>query len=85
MATIGGARSGASSTTRAGPSDEEIRRITACRVPKAIREVIMELFGSVKTALIEEFDQRYAAITQASAAATTSTVTIVGSQRGRVM
>lgn len=44
-------------------SEEEIHGIIAVEVAEAIREVIPYLFGSVKTTLIEEFDQYYVVVT----------------------
>ena len=40
-----------------GTSDEEIRRIIAKEVAATIREAIPEMFGSIKTMLIETFDE----------------------------
>ena len=54
MATIGGSGSGACGTVRTGPIDEGIHGIIVVRVVEAISEVILECFGLVKTALIEE-------------------------------
>ena len=42
-----------------GTSDEEIHRIIHEEVAAAIREAIPEMFGSIKTTLIETFDERY--------------------------
>lgn len=44
-----------------------------------------EVFGSVKTTLIKEFDMRYPAIVQAAIITTTTTVAITGLQRGGAM
>lgn len=57
MVAIGGSRSLAGGTVRAGLSDEEIHVIIAFRVAETTREAISELFGSVKTAFMEEFDR----------------------------
>ena len=40
-----------------GTSDEEIRRVIAEEVADTIRETIPEMFGSIKTNLIETFDE----------------------------
>ena len=40
-----------------GRSDEEIRRMIHEEVVAAIREAISEMFGSIKTTLIETFDE----------------------------
>ena len=44
-----------------GTSDEKIRRLIHEEVAAAIQAEISEMFGSIKTMLIETFDERYAA------------------------
>ena len=61
-----------------GTSDEGIRMIIVEEVVAGIREAILEMLGSIKTTLIETFDERYAAITEA-AAATAVAATVVRS------
>ena len=61
-------------------SEEEIHGIIAVEVAEAIREVIPDLFGSVKTTLIEEFDRRNDAVTQA---ATTTAIVVVSFARSQ--
>lgn len=51
----------------------------------AIRETLPELFGSVRNALIEEFDWQYAAVVQATTVAATVAIIIAGLQRDGVM
>lgn len=58
---IRGSRSGVGGTKRTCPSDKEIYGIIVAEVSITIRVVILELFGSFKTMLIEEFDECYAA------------------------
>ena len=58
-----------------GISDDEIHRMIHDEVAAAIREAIPEMFGSIKTTLIEKFDERYAAVSEADAAAATAAVT----------
>ena len=53
-------------------SDEEIRRIIHEEVAAAIRAEIPEMFGSIKTTLIETIDERYAALSEAAVAAATA-------------
>ena len=43
-------------------------------VDPTIRVEILEMFGSIKTTLIDTFDERYAVVTKAAAAATTAAV-----------
>lgn len=59
MVAIRGLGSGVGGTKRMGLSDEDIRGIIVAEVAVTIRETILELIGSVKTTLIEEFDQSY--------------------------
>ena len=40
--------------------------------------LIEELFGSIKTTMVEYFDERYAALAETAAAAATSAVTAAG-------
>lgn len=44
-------------------SDDEIHNLISAHVTLVIRVAIPELFGSLKTTLIELFDERYAATT----------------------
>ena len=85
MASFEGPGLGFGNTRRAGLSKEKIHRITAAELVKVIREAIRELFGSVITTLIEEFDRLYAAVPQAAATIAPTTVTIVGSQGSGAM
>lgn len=85
ITAIGGSGSGVVGTMTVGQSDEEIYGIIVVVVTKEIREVILELFWSVKTALIEEFDQHYTVVAQATVVASITVVAIVGSHRGGVM
>ena len=48
----------------------------------AIRAEIPEMFGSIKTTLIETFDERYATMTVATAAAATVVVAAARPQGG---
>ena len=51
-------------------------------VAAAIRAEIPEMFGSIKTTLIETFDERYAALTDAAVAAATAVVAAARPQGG---
>ena len=55
-----------------GTSDEEICKIIAEEVASAIREVIPEMFGSIKTTLIETLDERYVVVTEAAVVVATA-------------
>ena len=57
-----------------GDSHDEICWMIHDKVATTIREAIPEMFGSIKTTLIETFDERYAAVTKAPAAAVTAVV-----------
>ena len=63
-------------------SDEEIRRIIHEEVAAAIRAEIPEMFGSIKTTLIETFDERYAALSEAAVAAATAAIAAARPQGG---
>ena len=65
-----------------GTSEEEIRRIIQEEVAAAIRAEIPEMFGSIKTTLIETFDERYAALSEAAAAAATAAIAAARPQGG---
>ena len=45
-------------TSGGGVSDEELRQMIHDEVAAAIRAEIPEMFGSIKTTLIETFDER---------------------------
>ena len=47
-----------------------------------IRAEIPEMFGSIKTMLIETFDEHYAALSEAAVAAATATIAAVRPQGG---
>ena len=72
-------RNGASSS---GASDEEIRQIIQEEVAAAVRAEIPEMFGSIKTTLMEEFEERCAAISEAAVAAATAAVAAARPQGG---
>ena len=63
-------------------SDEEIRQMIHEEVAAAIRAEIPEMFGSIKTTLMQTFDERYAALTEAAAAAATAAVATARPQGG---
>ena len=47
-----------------------------------VRSEILEMFGSIKTMLIETFDERYAALTEVVAAIATTVVVAARPQGG---
>ena len=61
-------------------SDEEIRRIIHEEVAASIRAEIPKMFGSIKTTLIETFDERYAALSEATVAAATAAIAVARPQ-----
>ena len=65
-----------------GVSDEELRQMIHDEVVAVIRAEILDMFGSIKSTLIETFDERYAAVTEAAAAAATATVATARPQGG---
>ena len=52
-----------------GLSNKELRQMIHNEVVAVIRAEILEMFGSINTTLIETFDERYAAVTEATASA----------------
>ena len=64
MGTIKGSGLGTHSSGRVGLSEEEIRGFIAAEAAEEIREATPELFRMVKAALIELFDDRYAALSE---------------------
>ena len=62
-------------------SDEELREMIYDEVAAAIQAKILEI-GSIKTTLIETFDERYAAVTKAASAAATTAVATARPQGG---
>ena len=52
-----------------GTNDEEIYRIIADEVAVSIREAMPKMFGSIKTTLIETFDERYVVVANTDVAA----------------
>ena len=58
--------------------DARIREILQDEVAAAFRAQLPEMFGSIKTVMVEYFDERYAALAETAAAAATSAVTAAG-------
>lgn len=58
---------GSNEPDRPSSSDEEIRRIVSAEVAMAIRGDILETFGSIMNILVENFDERYATVTEVTA------------------
>ena len=69
--------SGSNNPKRPSASNDEIGKIIVAEVAATIREAIPEMFGFVRTILIETFYERYAAITEADVAAATATLDAV--------
>ena len=65
-----------------GVSDEELRQMIHDEVAAAIRAEIPKMFGSIKTTLMETFDEPYAVVTEAAAAATKTAVAAARPQGG---
>ena len=65
-----------------GTSDEEIRRIIAEEVTATIREAIPEMFRSIKTTLIETFEERYAVVIEVGTVAAAVALAIARPQGG---
>ena len=54
--------------------DAKVREILRDEVAALFRAELPELFGSIKTAMIEYFDERYAALAETATAAVTAAV-----------
>ena len=63
--------------------DARIREILHDEVAALFRAELPELFGSIKTAMVEYFDERYAALTETAAAAATAAVAAAGGGASR--
>ena len=63
-------------------SDEELRQMIHDEVAAAIRAEIPEMFGFIKTTLIETFNERYATVTEAAVVAATAAVAAARPQGG---
>ena len=73
MVVMGGFDSGVDGPDRPGLSDDEIRELITTQATLADRVAIQEVFGSVKTMLIEMFDECYVIVTKfVSTTATTA-------------
>lgn len=63
-------------------SEEELRQMIHEEVAAAIRAEIPEMFGSIKTTLIETFDERYTEVTEAATVVATAAVAAARPQGG---
>ena len=63
--------------------DARIREILHDEVVALFRAELPELFGSIKTTMVEYFDERYAALTETAAAVATAAVAAAGGGDGR--
>ena len=63
--------------------DARIRKILHDEVAALFRAELPELFGSIKTAMVEYFDERYAALAETAATAATAAVAAAGGGAGR--
>lgn len=68
----------ASAQERPGLIDEEILEMITTQVIMAVREVTLEVFRSIKTDMIEMFDERYVAVIEVVVATTIVVVAAVG-------
>ncbi|XP_052620874.1 probable serine/threonine-protein kinase KIN1 homolog [Lactuca sativa] len=62
-------------------ANDDIHEMITTGLTMAIREAILEVFRSIKTAMIEMFEKRYATVTEAATATTTLVVAAIGLQR----
>nr|KAJ0188655.1 hypothetical protein LSAT_V11C900501560 [Lactuca sativa] len=66
-----------------GKLDARIREILHDEVAALFRAELPELFGSIKTTMVEYFDERYASLIETAAATATTAVTAAGRGAGR--
>lgn len=85
MVATRGSGSDASDLETSSTSDEEIRGIIVTKFVAVIREVIPDIFGSIKNTLIAMFDEFYAAVTNTTSAPATAVVIESGLQGGGSM
>ena len=71
---------GSSGQDRSGQTEDKVREMIHTEVVSIVRGQIPELFGSIKTAMMEFFDDRYAAYSETTAV--TATTTIVAARIG---
>ena len=64
-------------------TEERVREIICEEVVEIVRGQIPEMFGSIKTAMMEYFDEKYAALAETAATAATTDVTVAGGGAGR--
>ena len=60
--------------TSTSERDARIREIRRDEVAALLRAELPEWFGSIRTAMLEKFDERYAALAETAAAAVTAAV-----------
>ena len=70
-----GSGSGTGSQDRPTLTEDRVREIICEEVVEIVRGQIPEMFGSIKTAMMEYFDDIYAALAETAAATATSAVT----------
>ena len=58
--------------------DAQIREFMHDEIAAALRAQLPEMFGSIKTVMVEYFEERYAALAETAAATATSAVTAAG-------
>ena len=58
-------------------TEDCIREIICEEVVEIVRGQILEMFGSIKTAMMKYFDDRYAALAEMAATAAATTITTI--------
>lgn len=84
MAITRGSGSGANVSERLGLTGDEIHEMITTQVTMSVREAIPEIFGYVKTTVIELFDELYAFVSELVVVTATVVVVVIGF-RGRRM
>ena len=70
--------SGAGVLERPGLTDEEIHEVITTHMTMDVREGMQEVFGSMKTSMIDMFNERYAAILEGAAIIATVAIVVAG-------
>ena len=78
MVTARGSRFGVDGPKRPWLTEDETYEMITTHVTMAVMEVVQKMFVSIKTAMIELFDEHYAAITEVVVVEVTAAIAVVG-------
>lgn len=72
--------SGVGVLNKLGLTDEEIHEVITTHVTMDVRVGIQEVFGSIKTSMIDMFNKCYAAVSKGAAVIATAAIAVAGLQ-----